>query len=116
MDYDDLTSGAIVGAQRETGWIDAAIQAGSGLVDIFAGGPQKRERTAREMTKQAEIAAQAQAAQAAADLEIAKLQYATQAAAGASTGGILAHRTFGVPTVALVGVAAVAAFLLLRRK
>ncbi len=123
MDYEDLISGGIVAAQRETGFagLDYAIGAGSqligGLADIAAGGPQKRERTAREMTKQAEIAAQAQAEQNAAALEIAKLQYAAQAQAQTAqpAGGLFAHKTMGIPTVALVAAAGLAAFLLLRK-
>jgi hypothetical protein len=100
----------IQGGQTETGFIGEAIQAGSGLVDIIAGGPQKRERAAK-----AELAA-AQEMRAAEEARLAAAQLAATTPAPAPMGGLMAHRTLGIPTVLLVGAAVVGAVLLARRK
>lgn len=97
-------------APRETGLIDGATELlGQGL-DILAGGPQKRERAARAERDAAIAMAQAEQAR----LETARL--AAQGATMPAAGGFLSHRTFGVPTVALVAGIGVLAYVLTRRR
>lgn len=118
-------SNALANFGVETGWVDAAIAEGAGLVntfaDIAAGGPQKRERAA----KYARDAARAQTEAAALALEAAKvnaqaMQTAATSASSApppSSGGfidraiaVLKQPTplFGLPVGVVVGGAAVA--------
>ena len=91
------------GEVRETGFIGDIISAVGSVTDVIGGGPQARAR---------EAAANARAAEANAQVALAQAQ--TGAAGGG--GGILAHKTLGIPTVALIAAAAGAAYFLMRRK
>jgi uncharacterized membrane protein YgcG len=108
--YDELINGGIAPQQTETGFIGGLIDSVSDIGKTISGENLKLARAqtaqAQEATRQAELA-----------VEAARLQ-AEAAALGIRqpAPGLMAHRTFGVPTVALVGAAAVAAFLLLRKK
>lgn len=110
--YNGLVRGA---PGLEVGFIEAAIDAGAGLVDIFAGGPQKRERTAKAM-RDAEIA-KAEAAAAAERTAALQLQAVqAQQAQQATGGGLLTRRAGPLPVwgwaVAALGVGGLAYWLL----
>lgn len=108
MGYDEMVNA--FQAPRETGLIDGATELlGQGL-DILAGGPQKRERAAKAERDAAIAMAQAEQAR----LETARL--AAQGVTVPAAGGILSHRTFGVPTVALVAGIGALAYILTRKR
>ena len=108
MDYDTLING---NQPTETGFLEyitGAVDTVDSFGQTLSG---ERLKLARAATAQKEL-----------DLKIAEQQaLATIAAAQAGAlqapqaPGVLSHRIFGIPTVALVGVAAVAAFFLLRK-
>lgn len=102
----------------EVGFIGDLISLGAGAMDVIAGGPQKRERTAKAM-RDAEIAkAEAAAAAertAALQLQAVQAQQAQQAQQ-ATGGGLLTRKAGPLPVwgwaVAAVGVGGLAYWLL----